>query len=91
MKWPGLAQNVEFLLFMFHFSSIRDPTCGVIISTRTTKTRLIDSLKIQEEEVLTLLSGSENNSISNIKFPYILPLSSKNKQISIIKGFRERA
>jgi hypothetical protein len=28
----------------------------------------IDSLKIQEEEVLTLLSGSENNNISNIKF-----------------------
>jgi hypothetical protein len=27
----------------------------------------IDSLKIQEEEVLVLLSGSENNSISNIK------------------------
>jgi hypothetical protein len=27
----------------------------------------IDSLKIQEEEVLTLLSGSKNNSISNIK------------------------
>jgi hypothetical protein len=26
----------------------------------------IDSLKIQEEELLTLLSGSENNSISNI-------------------------
>jgi hypothetical protein len=29
----------------------------------------IDSLKIQEEELLTILSGSENNSISNIKFP----------------------
>jgi hypothetical protein len=29
----------------------------------------IENLKIQEEEVLTLLSGSENNSISNIKFP----------------------
>jgi hypothetical protein len=29
--------------------------------------RDIDSLKIQEEEVLTLLSGSENNSINNIK------------------------
>jgi hypothetical protein len=29
----------------------------------------IDSLKIQEEEVLTPLSGSENSSISNIKFP----------------------
>jgi hypothetical protein len=27
----------------------------------------IDSLKIQEEEVLKLLSGSENNRISNIK------------------------
>jgi hypothetical protein len=27
----------------------------------------IDRLKIQEEELLTLLSGSENNSISNIK------------------------
>jgi hypothetical protein len=27
----------------------------------------IDVLKIQEEKVLTLLSGSENNSISNIK------------------------
>jgi hypothetical protein len=27
----------------------------------------IDSLDIQEEEVLTLLSGSENNSISNIQ------------------------
>jgi hypothetical protein len=27
----------------------------------------IDSLKIQEEEILTLLSGSENNSISNIE------------------------
>jgi hypothetical protein len=27
----------------------------------------IDSLNIQEEEVLTLLSGSENSSISNIK------------------------
>jgi hypothetical protein len=32
----------------------------------------IDSLKIQEEEVLTLLSGSENNSISNIKL--MIPL-----------------
>jgi hypothetical protein len=27
----------------------------------------IDRLKVQEEEKLTLLSGSENNSISNIK------------------------
>jgi hypothetical protein len=33
----------------------------------------IDRLKIQEEEVLTLLSRSENNSISNIKSQCILP------------------
>jgi hypothetical protein len=32
----------------------------------------IDSLKIQEEEVLTLLSGSENNSISSINL--IIPM-----------------
>jgi hypothetical protein len=32
----------------------------------------IDSLKIQEEEVLTLLSGSKSNSISNIK--YTIPM-----------------
>jgi hypothetical protein len=29
----------------------------------------IDSLKTQEEEALTLLSGSENSSISNINNP----------------------
>jgi hypothetical protein len=32
----------------------------------------IDSLKIQEEEVLTLLSGSENNSISDIKLTILM-------------------
>jgi hypothetical protein len=32
----------------------------------------IDSLKIQEEQVLTLLSRSENNSISNIKL--VIPM-----------------
>jgi hypothetical protein len=41
----------------------------------------IDSLKIQEEEeVLTLLSGSENNSISIIKFLMNNALISKSKQ-----------
>jgi hypothetical protein len=32
----------------------------------------IDSLKIQEEEVLTLLSVSENNSINNTKFTILM-------------------
>jgi hypothetical protein len=32
----------------------------------------IDSLKIQEEEVLTLLSGSENNSISTVKYAMLI-------------------
>jgi hypothetical protein len=39
-----------------------------VITVEDALSRLdIDSLKIQEEEVLTLLSGSENNNISNIK------------------------
>jgi hypothetical protein len=32
----------------------------------------IDNMNIQEEEVLTLLSGSENNSISNIKLTILI-------------------
>jgi hypothetical protein len=46
----------------------------------------IDSLKIQVEtrEVLTILSGSENNSISNIKFPMHTALIFKKKQESRI-------
>jgi hypothetical protein len=49
--------SFEYLLGKMHKNNVAD-----------TLSRLeIDSLKIQEEEVLTLLSGSENNSISNIK------------------------
>jgi hypothetical protein len=48
----------------------------------------IDSLKIQEEEeVLTLLSESENNSISNIKFPMHTALIFKEQ--AKVKGLRE--
>jgi hypothetical protein len=48
----------------------------------------IDSLKIQEEEVLTLLSGSENNSISDIKFPMHTDLIFKEQ--AKVKGMREK-
>jgi hypothetical protein len=48
----------------------------------------IDSLKIQEEEVLTLLSGSENSSISNIKFPMRTALIFKEQ--TKVKGLREK-
>jgi hypothetical protein len=50
----------------------------------------IDSLKIQEEEVLTLLSGSENNSISNIKS--IIPMHTALifKEQAKVKGLREK-
>jgi hypothetical protein len=48
----------------------------------------IDSLKIQEEEELTLLSGSENNSISNIKFPMHTALIFKSQ--AKVKGLREK-
>jgi hypothetical protein len=56
--------------------------CGTIAGALS---RLdIDSLKIQEEEVLTLLSGLEKAAsvISNEQSQCILPLSSKNKHKS---------
>jgi hypothetical protein len=49
----------------------------------------IDSLKIQEEEeALTLLSGSENSSISNIEFPMQTALIFKEQ--ARVKGLREK-
>jgi hypothetical protein len=48
----------------------------------------IDSLKIQEEEMLTLLLGSENTSISNIKFPMHTALIFKEQ--AKFKGLREK-
>jgi hypothetical protein len=48
----------------------------------------IDGLNIQEEEVLTLLSGSENNSIINIEFPMHTTLIFKEQ--AKVKGLREK-
>jgi hypothetical protein len=50
----------------------------------------IDSLKIQEEKVLTLLSGSENNIIRN--FNLIIPMHTALifKGQEKLKGFREK-
>jgi hypothetical protein len=50
----------------------------------------IDSLKIQEEEILTLLSGSENNRISNIKFPMHIALIFKEQAKVKDIGVREK-
>jgi hypothetical protein len=50
----------------------------------------IDSLKIQEEEVLTPLSGSENNSISNIKLTSPIHTDLIFKEQAKIKGLREK-
>jgi hypothetical protein len=50
----------------------------------------IDCLKIQEEEVLTLLPGSENNSISNIKFPMNTALIFKEQAKVKEQGLREK-
>jgi hypothetical protein len=50
----------------------------------------IDSLKVQEEEVLTLLSGSENNSIKNIKFPMHTALIFKEQAKVKKPGLREK-
>jgi hypothetical protein len=47
----------------------------------------IDSLKIQEEEeVLTLLSGSENNSISNFKITVPMHTALIFKEQAKVKG-----
>jgi hypothetical protein len=50
----------------------------------------IDSLKIQEEEVLTILSGSVNNSISNIKLTIPMHTALIFKEQSKVKGLREK-
>jgi hypothetical protein len=49
-------------------------------------------LKIQEEEVLTLLSGSENNSISNIKLTIPMYTALIFKEQANVKdiGLREK-
>jgi hypothetical protein len=44
----------------------------------------IDSLKIQEDKVLTLLSGSENNSIKNIKLKILMHNALKIRSIEKI-------
>jgi hypothetical protein len=51
----------------------------------------IDSLKIKEEEVLTLLSRSENNSISNIKLTIPMHTALIFKEQAKVKGLREKA
>jgi hypothetical protein len=52
----------------------------------------IDSLKIQEEEVLKLLSGSENNSIRNIKYTIPMHTALIFKEQAKVKdiGMREK-
>jgi hypothetical protein len=52
----------------------------------------IDSLKIHEEEVLTLLSGSENNSISNFKLTIAMHTALIFKEQAKVKevGLREK-
>jgi hypothetical protein len=51
----------------------------------------IDSLKIQEEEELTLLSGSENSSISYIKFSMHTVLIFKEKSKLKVLRLKEKS
>jgi hypothetical protein len=50
----------------------------------------IDSLKIQKEEVLALLSGSENNIISDIEFPMHTALIFREQAKVKEPGLREK-
>jgi hypothetical protein len=50
----------------------------------------IDKLKIQEEEALTLLSGSENSSISNIKLTIPMYTALNFKEQAKVKRLRKK-
>jgi hypothetical protein len=50
----------------------------------------IDNLKIQEEEALTLLSGSENNSICNIKSTIPMYAALIFNEQAKVKGLRSK-
>jgi hypothetical protein len=49
----------------------------------------IDSLKLQQKEVLTILSRSEKNSISIIEFPMHIALIFKEQAKAKYTGLRE--
>jgi hypothetical protein len=51
----------------------------------------IESLKIQEEEMLTLVSESENNSIINIKCKIPMHTALFFKEQAKVKGLREKS
>jgi hypothetical protein len=72
----------EYLPGKMHENDVADTLCRLNI----------DSLKIQEEEVLTLLSGSENNSISNIKLTIPMYTALIFKEQAKVKdtGLREK-
>jgi hypothetical protein len=68
LKASDCVLRTRWFLLLEEYGGTREYLSGKKSVVADALSRLdIDSLNIQEEEVLTLLSGSENNSISNIK------------------------
>jgi hypothetical protein len=84
LRWLLLFEKYGVIFEYFH----RKKNVAVVADALS---RLdIDSLNIQEEEVLTLLSGSENNSISNIKLTIPMHTALIFKEQAYVKGTRLR-
>jgi hypothetical protein len=76
---PMKKIQIQTLTHGYHDSLFPDVFKNVVALADALSRLDIDSLKIQEEEVLTLLSGSENNSIISIKFPMNTTLNFKEQ------------
>jgi hypothetical protein len=88
----GSDRDLCWLLLLEEYGVTCEYLPGKKIGTVSdTLSRLdIDSLEIQEEEVLKLLSASENNSISNIKLPMHTALIFKEHAKVKEPGLREK-
>jgi hypothetical protein len=82
-----------WLLLLEEYGENFENVPGKKINVADALSRLdIDSLKIQEEKVLKILSGSENNSISNIKLIISMHTALIFKEQAKVKeqGLREK-
>jgi hypothetical protein len=91
-KSKFFAQQIEYLGYWITRKGIQ-PIHNKVEAILDIKVPKIDSLKIQEEKVLKILSGSENNCISNIKLttPMHTALIFKEQKKVKESGSREKS
>jgi hypothetical protein len=81
LRWFWLLLHEEYEVTFEYLPGKKN-----VVSVADALSRLdIDSLMIQEEEVLTLLSGTENNRISNIKWAIPIHTALIFKEQAIVK------